>query len=123
MPPGFAARLTDPVTHDLQVPSGVIGPAVPPTCPCTPPVLIEGLPAAHVGHFAVCTGVISTGIIHPPPVPPAPPGFPIIKGSTSVFIHGQPAARWTPASMDVAACGVFLGLPALAATRRVIIGG
>ncbi len=119
--PGPAARFTDPVTHDTQVPSGVIGPAVPPACPCTPPVIIEGLPAAHVGHFAICTGATAAGPIHPPPVPPAPPGFPIVIGSPTVFIHGQMAARWLPAP-DVAACGVFLGLPSLAATRRVIIG-
>jgi len=119
-----AARLLDPVTHDLLVPSGVIAPGAPVPCPqcAAAPVLIEGLPAAHVLCTAVCTGVVSGGIAHPPlPIPPAPPP-PIVKGSATVFIHGLPAARWIP-SMDVAACGAFLGDPRLAAMRTVLIGG
>lgn len=116
-----AARKGDPVTHDLLVPSGIIGPPLTGPCPMGP-VLIEFLPAAHVTCLAICTGVISVGIVHPPPVPPAPPGFPIVKGSMTVLIHGMPAARWSPAP-DFAACGVFLGDPKLIATRRVLIGG
>ncbi len=118
-----AARLLDPVTHDLLIPCGVIGPGVPVPCPmcAAMPVIIEGLPAAHVGCTAVCTGVITGGIVHPPPVPPVPPP-PIVKGSTTVLIHGLPAARWVP-SLDVAACGVFLGDPKLVALRTVLIGG
>jgi hypothetical protein len=115
-----AARKGDPVTHDLLVPSGVIGPPVTGPCP-KGVVLIEGLPAAHVNCTAVCTGVITGGVAHPPVPPPAPPP-PIVTGSTSVFIHGMPAARWSP-SPDVAACGAFLGDPKLAATRTVLIGG
>jgi uncharacterized Zn-binding protein involved in type VI secretion len=84
------------------------------------PVIIEGLPAAHVLCTVVCTGVITGGLAHPPP--PAPPPPPIVKGSTTVFIHGFPAARWFPAP-DLGGCGVFLGNPALAATRTVLIGG
>ena len=95
-----AARKGDPITHDMAVPSGVI----------------EFLPAAHVGCTAICTGVISGGIVHPPITTP------IIKGSATVFIHGMPAARWAP-SGDLAACGVFLGLPPLTPTRTVLIGG
>ncbi len=118
-----AARKGDPITHDMLVPSGIIG--IPATGPCPPPVmgpvLIEGLPAAHVGCIAICTGVITGGIVHPP-VPVHPFGTPIIKGSLTVMIHGMPAARWSPAP-DLAACGVFLGDPKLAATRRVLIGG
>lgn len=114
-----AARITDPITHDLLVPSGVIGP--PPSGPCPlGQVLIEHLPAAHVGCTAVCSGAISGGMAHPPP-PPTPP-TPILTGSSTVFIHGMPAARWAP-SPDVSACGVFLGDPKLAATRTVLIGG
>ncbi len=115
-----AARKGDPITHDLLVPSGIIGP--PPTGPCPMgPVIIEMLPAAHVGCIAICTGVITGGIVHPPvPVPPF--GTPIVKGSMTVLIHGLPAARWSPAP-DVAGCGVFLGDPKLAATRTVLIGG
>lgn len=114
-----AARKGDPITHDMLVPSGVIGPPITGPCPM-PPVMIEGLPAAHVNCTAVCSGATSFGLAHPPPVPPAPPP-PIVKGSMTVFIHGMPAARWV-VSMDVAACGVFLGDPKLIATRTVFIG-
>jgi uncharacterized Zn-binding protein involved in type VI secretion len=120
--PGFpAAREGDPTTHDLLVPSGVI---IPPLVPCPPnlgPVLIEGLPAAHVGCQCLCSGAITMGVAHPPPVPPAPPP-PILTGSMTVLIHGKPAARWAP-SGDAGACGVFLGDPKLTATRTVFIGG
>lgn len=117
-----AARLTDPITHDMLVPCGIIGPGVPVPCPmcAAMPVLIEFLPAAHVGCSCICTGVISAGLIHPPPPPPIPPP-PIVKGSMTVLIHNMPAARWAP-STDVAACGVFLGMPPLAAMRTVLIG-
>ncbi len=117
-----AARLTDPITHDLLVPCGVIGPQAPAPCPfcAATPVMIEFLPAAHVLCTVVCTGVISGGIVHPPP-PPTPP-IPIVKGSLTVLIHGQQAARWSPAP-DMGGCGVFLGNPALAATRKTLVGG
>jgi uncharacterized Zn-binding protein involved in type VI secretion len=117
-----AARIGDPITHDLLVPCGVIGPGVPVPCPlcAASPVMIEGLPAAHVNCSCVCTGVITGGIVHPPPPPPIPPP-PIVKGSLTVMIHGMPAARWAP-SMDIAACGVFLGDAKLAALRTVKIG-
>ncbi len=117
---GFpAARKGDPITHDLLVPCGVIGP--PAAGPCTQgPVMIEYLPAAHLGCTVACTGAISGGVAHPPP-PPTPP-VPITMGSKTVLIHGMPAARWTPAP-DIGGCGVFLGDPKLAATRRVLIGG
>lgn len=115
-----AARKGDPITHDLLVPSGIIGP--PPTGPCPmSPVMIEFLPAAHVGCIAICTGVITGGIVHPP-IPTPPFGTPIVKGSTTVMIHGMPAARWAP-SGDLAGCGVFLGMPPLIAMRTVLIGG
>jgi hypothetical protein len=116
-----AARKGDPVTHDMLVPSGVIGPPI--TGPCPPPmgpVMIEMLPAAHVNCTVICSGVTSLGPIHPPPIPPAPPP-PIVKGSVSVLIHGLPAARWVP-SGDIGACTVFLGDPKLAAMRTVLIG-
>jgi uncharacterized Zn-binding protein involved in type VI secretion len=116
-----AARILDPITHDLTVPCGVIGPPAPAPCPncAAAPVMIEGQPAAHVLCTVVCTGAISGGIAHPPP--PAPPPPPIAKGSATVFIHGQPAARWSPAP-DIGGCGVFLGDPKLAAMRTVFIG-
>jgi uncharacterized Zn-binding protein involved in type VI secretion len=111
-----AARKGDPVTHDLLVPSGVIGPPLTGPCPLGP-VIIEGLPAAHVNCTVVCTGAISFGLAHPPP--PMPP--PIIKGSLTVLIHGIPAARWV-VSGDLGACTAQLGDPKLIATRTVFIG-
>ena len=111
-----AARIGDPITHDMLVPSGAIGiPAGPPT------TLIEGLPAAHVGCQCACAGTISAppGTVHIPP-PPAP--VPIVKGSATVLINGMPAARWAPAP-DMTACGAFLGMTSLAASRTVLIGG
>ncbi len=113
-----AARKGDPITHDMIVPCGVIGP--PAAGPCPQPVMIENLPAAHVNCTVACTGAISGGVAHPP-APPTPP-VPIVTGSTTVRIHSMPAARWSPAP-DTGACGVFLGNPALAATRTVLIGG
>lgn len=111
-----AARIGDPVTHDMLVPSGVIIPSLAP--PTGGPVLIEGLPAAYVTCMTACTGVISVGIAHPPIPGPQPP---IVKGSLTVHIYNLPAARWMP-SLDVSACGVFLGDPKLAAMRTVLIG-
>jgi hypothetical protein len=111
-----AARIGDPITHDLLVPCGAIAP---PPAPPAGLTLIEFLPAAHVGCLAVCTGVITGGIVHPPIPGPQPP---IVKGSMTVLINMMPAARWAP-SLDVAACGTFLGMPALTATRSVLIGG
>jgi hypothetical protein len=115
-----AARLTDPITHDMLVPCGVIGPQAPAPCPLcgAQPVIIEGMPAAHVLCTVVCTGVITGGLVHPPP--PIPP--PIVKGSLTVFIHNMPAARWIP-SLDIGACGVFLGDPKLIPMRTTLIGG
>lgn len=112
-----AARIGDPITHDMLVPCGVIGPPL--SGPAPNPVMIEYMPAAYVTCTCVCAGVISAGIVHPPIPGPQPP---IIKGSTTVYINYMPAARWAPAP-DTGACGVFLGNPALAATRRTIIGG
>lgn len=111
-----AARIGDPITHDLLVPSGVIIPSMAP--PTGGPVLIEGLPAAYVTCMTACTGVISLGIAHPPIPGPQPP---IVKGSLTVQVYNLPAARWMP-SGDVSACGVFLGDPKLAAMRTVLIG-
>jgi uncharacterized Zn-binding protein involved in type VI secretion len=114
-----AARILDPITHDLTVPCGVIIPPI--AGPPPNPVLIEGLPAAYVTCRCACTGVISAGIVHPPvPDPNAQP--PIVKGSMTVMINNFPAARWSPA-LDVGACGVFLGDPKLMATRKTLIGG
>ena len=106
-----AARIGDPITHDNNVPSGVISP------PGVPTVLIEFLPAAVMGDQVACTGVISGGLAHPP-MPPLPTP-PIILGSPTVLIGGRPAARWI---VSVTACGAFLGLLPLMATRTVFIG-
>lgn len=115
-----AAREGDPITHDSVSPSGVIGPPIVPCDPTMGPVLIEGLPAAHVGSTVLCTGATSLGPAHPPPPPGVPPPT-ILVGSPTVFIHGLPAARWIP-SGDAAACGVFLGDAKLVAARTVFIG-
>lgn len=71
-----AARVTDMHTCPMVtvlVPH-VGGPIIP---PCAPTVLIGGLPAARVTDMCICAG---------------PPDM-IVKGSMSVFIMGQPAAR------------------------------
>jgi len=74
MPP--AARLTD--MHTCPAANGPV-PHVggPVNGPCSPNVIIGGLPAARVSDMAVCVG--------PPDV--------IAKGSPTVFINGLPAAR------------------------------
>lgn len=116
-----AARKLDPITHDAIVPSGLIMPPLSGPCPSAP-VIIEGLPAAHMGCTVICSGAVVAGAVHPPlPIPPAPPP-PVISGSVGVFIHSMPASRWFP-SGDVAACGAFLGDPKLLPTRTVFIGG
>ncbi|OSQ51608.1 PAAR domain-containing protein [Marivita geojedonensis] len=117
------ARLTDPVTHDTVVPSGLI--AVPsPGRPVT--VLTEKMPAAVMGDFVLCSGMTSAGPAHPPMIGP-PPAFvpplpmpPIAKGSATVLIHGRPAARWI---VDMAGCGTLLGDPKMMVARTVFIGG
>lgn len=118
-----AARLTDPVTHDMLVPSGMV--AVPlPGRPIS--VLIEKMPRATLGDFVLCTGATSMGPAHPPMAGPPPtflpplPMPPIAKGSTTVLINGSPAGRWI---VDMAGCGTFLGDPKLALTRTTLIGG
>jgi uncharacterized Zn-binding protein involved in type VI secretion len=114
-----AARIGDPVTHDMVVPSGVIAPPLPGR-PMT--VMIEGLPAAVVGDFVTCTGATVAGLAHPPqagPPPAVPPSMPIVLGSFNVFIDGMPAACWIS---GIAACGVFLGDPKLMSSRTVLIG-
>jgi uncharacterized Zn-binding protein involved in type VI secretion len=115
-----AARIGDPVTHDMLVPSGIIGPPLQGR-PIT--VMIEGLPAAVVGDFVTCTGALVAGLAHPPqagPPPAIPPSVPIVLGSFTVFINGMPAARWI---VGTAACGTFLGDPKTASNRTVLIGG
>lgn len=113
-----AARVFDPLTHDLAAPCGVID--YPITGPCPQPVQIEFQEAAHVGNICKCTGVITGGIVHPP-VPVHPFGTPIILGAFRTLIHFMPAARWAP-SGDMAACGTFLGTPPAAASRKTMIG-
>jgi hypothetical protein len=112
-----AARITDPITHDMVSPCGIIAPPL--TGPAPNPVLIEMLPAAYVTCTVVCAGTVVVGMIHPPPPTPPPP---IVKGSTTVLINNLPAARWAP-SGDLGLCGVFLGMVALTPTRTTLIGG
>jgi len=99
MPP--AARLTDMHTCPMQTPAIVPIPHVggPIVGPGVPTVLIHSLPAAVVGDLAVCVG---------------PPDS-IVKGSTTVFIGGKPAAR----AGDTTAHGGSIVLGCF----NVIIGG
>ena len=112
-----AARKGDPITHDMQVPSGKIGPPLAGPCRMGS-VTIEHLPAAHVGCTVICTGVIANGSVHTPTTPPPV----IVSGSKTVFIHKLPAARWIM-SGDVGECKVVLGMPSQVASRTVLIGG
>jgi len=128
-----AARIGDPITHDQLIPSGTIAAPVVPCLHGT--VSIEGLPAAHVGCTTTCSGAISGWVVHPPspppvppiplppgvPPPPPPPAPPIPKGSATVFIHGKPAVRWSPAP-EIGACGAFFGDAKVAALRTVFVG-
>ena len=109
-----AARKGDPITHDLKTKSGVIGPPATGPCPMGG-VVIEFLPAAHVGCTVECDGKTASGQVHTPAIAA------IVKGSATVLIHGKPAARWAP-SKDAGACSVFLGDPAMSSSRTVIIG-
>ena len=94
----FAARITD--MHVCPMFSGPVphvgGPVLPPGAVT---VFIGGLPAARVGDMAVCTGPPDT----------------IIKGSTTVLICGQFAARMG----DTTAHGGTI----VAGCATVIIGG
>jgi uncharacterized Zn-binding protein involved in type VI secretion len=71
-----AARLSD--LHSCPMFTGLV-PHVggPVTGPCVPTVMIGSMPAAVVGDLLVCTGPPDT----------------IVKGSSTVFIGGRPAAR------------------------------
>ncbi|MFK7837956.1 MAG: hypothetical protein AB8B60_17235 [Sulfitobacter sp.] len=117
-----AARLTDPITHDMLVPSGVISyPAI----GRIPTVIIENMPAAVMTDFVTCSGATSAGPAHPPmagPPPafmPPPPCPPIILGKMNVLVQNKPLARWV---IDSAGCGTFLGDPKLMATRTTLVG-
>lgn len=100
MPP--AARITDMHTCPMQTPAfpspipHVGGPVV---GPGVPNVLIGNMPAAVVGDMCTCVGPPDT----------------IVKGSSTVFIGGRPAARMG----DSTAHGgtIAAGLP------TVMIGG
>jgi uncharacterized Zn-binding protein involved in type VI secretion len=105
-----AARMTDPVTHDMLVPSGVIMKG-------QPNVLIEFMPAARITDIVVCSGAISAGLAHPPP-PPTPPLI-VAKGCPKVLVGGLPLGRWI---IDTTACGAFLGDPKMLAMRKVFVG-
>lgn len=69
-------------------------------------VLINGLPAACTGDTHVC--------LMPPTAGPHPPSL-IGKGSATVLICGQPAAR----KFDSVGCGATI----LGGSLNVIIGG
>ncbi|MBP6404808.1 MAG: PAAR domain-containing protein [Proteobacteria bacterium] len=100
MPP--AARITDMHVCPMQtpaIPSPIPHVGGPITGPCTPNVLVGGLPAAVLGDMCVCVG---------------PPDS-IVKGSATVMIGGKPAARMG----DSTAHGGSIALGAF----TVMIGG
>jgi uncharacterized Zn-binding protein involved in type VI secretion len=72
-----AARMGDMHTCPLVNPGPVPHVGGPIVGACAPTVLIGNMPAAKVGDLLVCTG---------------PPDS-IVKGSSTVFIMGMPAAR------------------------------
>lgn len=72
-----AARLGDMHTCPLVNPGPVPHVGGPVSGPCAPTVLVGNQPAAKMGDLLVCVG--------PPDI--------IVKGSSSVFINGMPAAR------------------------------
>jgi len=96
MPP--AARIGD--MHTCPMVTGLVphvgGPILP---PCCPKVLTGNIPQARVGDMLTCVG--------PPDV--------IAKGSLTVMVGGQPAARL--GDMTVHGGVIVKGLP------TVIIGG
>lgn len=81
------------------IPSPIPHVGGPITGPCTPNVLVGGLPAAVLGDMCVCVG---------------PPDS-IVKGSATVMIGGKPAARMG----DSTAHGGSIALGAF----TVMIGG
>ena len=99
MPP--ASRMTDMHACPMVTPGTPPVPHVggPITGPCTPNVLIGGLPAAAVGDVCACVGPSDT----------------IAQGSATVMINRRPAARLG----DACAHGgsITVGLP------TVLIGG
>lgn len=108
-----ACRAADIVSHAAS-PAGAVG-----VCPCSAgrTVMIEGLIAAHIQSPVTCSGSSPSGPVHPPGAPNY-----LVMGSKNVVVHGQPASRWDP-SGDLALCTGTLGLPAIGASRSVIIGG
>ncbi|MGE0329500.1 MAG: PAAR domain-containing protein [Ramlibacter sp.] len=100
MPP--AARITDMHVCPMQtpaIPSPIPHVGGPINGPCTPNVLVGGLPAAVLGDMCVCVG---------------PPDS-IVQGSSTVMIGGKPAARMG----DSTAHGGSIALGAF----TVMIGG
>ena len=77
MPP--AARLNDMHECPMVDPTALTPPHIggPIVGPCSPSVMVEGIPAAQVGDSLFCVGSSDT----------------IVKGSSSVMIEGRPAAR------------------------------
>ncbi|HYD44694.1 MAG TPA: PAAR domain-containing protein [Phenylobacterium sp.] len=96
MPP--AARFTD--MHTCPMVTGVVphvgGPILP---PCSPNVIVGGLPQARVFDLCTCAGGPDT----------------IIKGSATVLVNGLPAARM--GDMTVHGGVIVTGFP------NVMLGG
>ena len=118
MAAGFpSSRVTDPVSHDQEKPSGTV--VKPP--PSKKPVIIEKKLAAPVTSEVACSGKQKVGIAHPPP-PAGVPGPVIIVGAGTVIINDLPASRWSP-SGDLVSCSALLGTPDPGTPRTVFMGG
>ena len=100
MPAAKANDLITAVDTHIVQPPGPVSPVPDPSCPfsgpltdnLSPDVFVQSLPAATVGSAATNT---------PPHIPPVPCAFvnpptnrgEVVKGSTTVLINGQGAAR------------------------------
>lgn len=95
--PGLpSARETDPIGHDDEETGTIIG-------PCSPNVLVNGLPKARIGDDVFCE-------LHPNQDPNV-----ITSGSTTVLTNGPGAARL----MDTTSCGANILPPC---SPNVLIG-
>jgi uncharacterized Zn-binding protein involved in type VI secretion len=78
-------------------------------------VVIGTAPRAMIGTGELDEIPFTRSVVAPVPSPAAV--MPIVTGSSRVYIHGQPAARWG----DVAGCGTLVG-SLIPPARRVYIG-
>jgi len=96
-----AARTTDPISPHSPCAPGKCGPG-------SNNVIIQGLPAYHVGNSTAPHGVPIVGAC-------VPHVTPLVKGSHNVFVNNQPAGRVG----DSHSCGVVV----IAGANKVNING